>query len=195
MPQEKILIVEDEKDLFMLMDTMMQSNGYRTVIARDGVEGLDLALRERPDLVLLDLHLPKMDGMQVLHGLREQQVNVPVVVVTAWKTERLVLEALRLGVKDYITKPFTMNEMLDVVHRALTEGRLRRERDTLIDQLQDSNQELAQRVGQITALYEVGQALASTLDLDETLDVILQEAGRVLGVDVASILLLDEQTM
>ncbi|MCP4535567.1 MAG: GAF domain-containing protein [Chloroflexi bacterium] len=194
MPQEKILIVEDEKDLYVLMDTMMQSNGYRTVIARDGVEGLDLALRERPDLILLDLQLPKMDGMQVLRDLREQQVNLPVVLVTAWRTERLVLEALRLGVKDYITKPFTMQEMLDVVHRALTEGRLRRERDTLIDQLQGSNQELAQRVAQITALYEVGQALASTLDLDETLDVILREAGRVLGVDVASILLLDERT-
>jgi GAF domain-containing protein/CheY-like chemotaxis protein len=192
--QEKILIVEDEQALSQLMDTMMQTNGYRTVIARDGVEGLDLATRERPDLILLDLHLPKMGGMEVLRGLREQQVNLPVVVVTAWRTERLVIEALRLGVKDYITKPFSMNEMLDVVQRALTEGRLRRERDTLIEQLQGSNQELEQRVRQLTALYEVGQALASTLDLDETLQVILQEAGRVLGVDVASIFLLDEQT-
>ncbi len=194
MPQEKILIVEDEKDLSAMMETMMQSNGYRTAVARDGVEGLNLALRERPDLILLDLQLPKMDGMEVLRDLRKQQMYFPVVLVTAWRTEKLVLDALRLGVKDYITKPFTMHDMLDAVQRALTEGRLRRERDTLIAQLQASNQELGQRVSQLTALYEVGQALASTLDLEETLDVILQEAERVLGVDVASILLLDEQT-
>ena len=128
-----------------------------------------MALRERPDLILLDLQLPKMDGMEVLRDLRKRQMYFPVVLVTAWRTEKLVLDALRLGVKDYITKPFTMHDMLDAVHRALTEGRLRRERDTLIKQLQASNQELGQRVSQLTALYEVGQALASTLDLEETL--------------------------
>jgi DNA-binding response OmpR family regulator len=192
--QEKILIIEDEQDLVELMDRIMQASGYQTIVARDGVEGQRLALQEQPDLILLDLRLPKKGGLEVLKDLYRYQVNVPVVVVTAWRTETLVIEALRLGVKDYITKPFAMEEMVDVVKRALNEGRLRRERDALTRQLQISNRELEQRVRQLTALYEAGQAVVSTLDLDEVLDVILREASRVLGVSVTSILLLDERT-
>ncbi len=194
MAGEKILIVEDERDLSRLMITIMQSDGYQTIAARDGVEGLELATREKPDLMLLDLRLPKMSGMRVLRNLNKQRVNVPVVVVTAWQSEELVVEALRLGVKDYVKKPFSANDLLGAVKRALTEARLRRERDTLTEQLLISNQELEQRVRQLTALYDVGKGLASILDLDELLDVILQKAGRVLRVSVASILLLDEQS-
>jgi GAF domain-containing protein/CheY-like chemotaxis protein len=172
----------------------MECDGYQTIAARDGIEGLELATRERPDLILLDLRLPKMGGMRVLRNLNARQVNVPVVVVTAWQSEELVVEALRLGVKDYVKKPFSANDLLGAVKRALTEARLRRERDTLTEQLLTSNQELEQRVRQLTALYEVGKGLASILDLDELLDVILQKAGRVLRVSVASILLLDEQS-
>jgi len=191
---EKILIVEDEQDIARLMAILMQERGYRTVIAYDGVKGLNLALQERPDLILLDLRLPEMGGMQLLYKLHEHQVDVPVVLVTAWGSEDLVIEALRLGVKDYIKKPFTLEELLGMAERALAEGRLRRERDVLTEQLLISNQKLERRVRQLTALYEVGQALASTLDLDELLNVILQEASRVLEVSLASILMLDEQS-
>jgi len=135
-----------------------------------------------------------MGGMQILRNLRKHQVNIPVVVVTAWGSEELVVEALRLGVKDYVKKPFALAELLEVAERALTEERLRRERDALTEQLLISNQEQERRVRQLTALYEVGQALASTLDLDELLSIILREASRVLEVSIASILLLDEQS-
>ncbi len=194
MAGEKILIVEDEPDIARLMATLMQGSDYQTSIAYDGAKGLDMALHEQPDLILLDLRLPQMGGMQLLHSLREHQMNTPVVVVTALGSEALVVEALRLGVRDYIKKPFALQDLVDVAERALAEGRLRRERDALTEQLLISNQKLEQRVRQITALYEVGRALASTLDLDELLDVILQEASRVLGVTVASIFLLDEQS-
>ena len=194
MAGENILIIEDERDLARLMGIVMQGNGYQTSVAYNGADGLRLALCERPDLILLDVRLPEMDGMQVLHNLREHQVDVPVVVVTAWGSEELVVEALRLGVKDYIKKPFPLSELREVVERALTEGRLRRERDQLTRQLTISNRELEQRVRQLTALYEVGQALGSTLDLDELLEAILREASRVLEINVASILLLDQET-
>jgi len=191
---ERILIVEDEKDIAHLMDTMMRDSGYRTLVAYDGAEGLNLALRERPDLILLDLRLPEKDGMQVLRELDGSHVNIPVVVVTAWGTKKLVIEALRLGVKDYITKPFTMGDLVGAVKNSLSEERLRRERDELTDQLQASNQELEQGMQQLEALYEVGHGLASILDLDDLLDVILKEANKVLKVSVASILLLDEDS-
>jgi GAF domain-containing protein/CheY-like chemotaxis protein len=193
MAGERILIVEDEVDLAKLMATVMQKNGYQTDLAYEGVAGLNLALQDRPDLILLDLYLPQMDGIELLSRLDKEQVEIPVVVVTAFKSEQLAIEALRHGVKDYITKPFVLDELLDAVERALAEGRLRRERDALTGQLLASNQTLERQVRQLTALYEVGQALASTLDLDERLNVILGEASRVLEVSMASISLLDEQ--
>ncbi|MBU0702974.1 MAG: GAF domain-containing protein, partial [Chloroflexi bacterium] len=194
MTRERILIVEDEHDIAHLMETIMRDKGYQTLVAYDGVEGLNLALREHPDLILLDLRLPGKDGMDVLSDLHEREIDIPVVVVTAWGTEELVVEALRLGVRDFITKPFTMQELTGAVKRALTEERLRRERDELTEQLLISNQELEQGVQQLTALYEVGRGLASILDLDDLLNVILQEANSALEVSVTSIFLLDEDT-
>jgi GAF domain-containing protein/DNA-binding NarL/FixJ family response regulator len=193
MAGEKILIIEDERDIATMIDTLMQESGYQTVVAYNGVKGLELALHERPDLILLDMRLPQMDGMQILYKLHEHQTSIPVVMVTAWGSEELAIQALRMGVKDYVKKPFDPQDLLDVAERALAEGRLRRERDELTKQLLISNQKLERRVHQLTALYEVGQALAATLDLDELLNVILQEACRVLEVKEASFFLLAEQ--
>ncbi len=194
MARERILIVEDERDLAELMDKVMKQSGYETSVAYDGVTGLSLALEERPDLIILDLLLPKMHGMQILHRLKGHQRSVPVVIVTAGGSEDLAIEALRLGVRDYIKKPFGLQELQDAVERALSEERLRRERAMLTEQVLVANQELERRVGQFTALYEVGQALVSTLDLDGLLDAILRGASRVLEVNVTSIFLLDEET-
>jgi GAF domain-containing protein/DNA-binding NarL/FixJ family response regulator len=194
MAGEKILIVEDDRDLARLVATLMQQSGYQTVITYDGVEGLNLALQEHPDLILLDLLLPRMDGMQLLHKLHDRQMRAPVVILTAWGSEEMAVQALRLGVKDYINKPFDLKELLEAAERALAEVRLRRERDMLTKQLLISNQALERQVRQLTALYEVGQALAATLDPDDLLDVILQEACRVLELSEASFFLLDAQT-
>ena len=159
MAGEKILIVEDDVNIAAMVDTMMRENGYLTTIAYDGVSGLELAMKERPDLILLDLRLPQMSGMQLLYELHEQQLNIPVIVATAWSSEELAVQSLRMGVKDYIKKPFSLEELSEVIERALEEGRLRRERDILNEQLVLFNQRLKQRLRQLRALYEVGQAV------------------------------------
>ena len=194
MAGEKILIVEDDRDLAQLVSLTVQRSGYQTVIAYDGLEGLNLALQEQPELLLLDLLLPKMGGMELLNKLHARQINIPVVILTAWGSEEVAIQALRLGVKDYINKPFELEDLLDAAERALAESRLRRERDTLTGQLLLSNQQLERRVSQLTALYDVGQALASTLDPDELMNLILREACRVLEITQASFFLLDEQS-
>jgi DNA-binding response OmpR family regulator len=76
-----------------MVDTVMQEHGYRTVVAENGQRGLDLALAERPDLILLDLRLPEMSGLQLLYKLHEQHVRIPVVVVTAWGSEELAVQS------------------------------------------------------------------------------------------------------
>lgn len=194
MAGEKILIIEDDRDVARLMATLMQQSGYQTVIAEDGVKGLNLALGERPDLIILDLLLPRLSGMELLYKLHERQMNAPVVIVTAWGSEQLAIQALRMGVKDYINKPFDPQDLLEVAERALAENRLRRERDILTKELLTSNQELERRVHQLATLYEVGQALAATPDADELLFLVLQAAGSALEVDMVSFFRVDEQS-
>lgn len=192
MAGEKILIVEDERDIAQVMAAAMRDNGYQTVVAHDGAEGLNLALSERPDLILLDMRLPKMSGMQVLSSLHEQQVSIPVVVVTAWRSKELLVEALRLGVKDYINKPFSLKELLEVVERALTEDRLRRERDALTKQLLISNQELERRARNLMLINRTSTTLTSLLDAYEILDLTVQHVVEISGADYGSVLILEQ---
>jgi GAF domain-containing protein/FixJ family two-component response regulator len=193
MAGEKILIIEDEPDIAVMLEDMLSQQGYGTVLAHDGVNGLKLALQERPALILLDLRLPQMSGMELL-SLLQKKSTVPVIVVSAMASEGLARRALRMGVKDYIKKPFEAPELLRAVEGALQEGRLCRERDTLTAKLMAANQKLKSRLTHVASLYQVGQALTSTVKLDDLLDLILGEVRRVLGVNLVSIFLVEESS-
>ncbi len=103
--REKILIVEDEKSIAHFISTILTSNGYETIQARTGNEAMTMISSHCPDLVILDLGLPDMDGMEVLSSLRSWS-SLPVVVVSARSHEHDKVAALDLGADDYLTKPF-----------------------------------------------------------------------------------------
>ena len=107
-----ILIVEDEKNIVDILAFNLRREGYATLEAYDGVAGLQLALERDPDLVLLDLMLPKLDGFEVCRRLREQGRATPVIMLTAREEETDKVLGLELGADDYITKPFSMRELL-----------------------------------------------------------------------------------
>ncbi len=107
-----ILIVEDEKNIVDILNFNLVKEGYTTLEAYDGQAGLQLALEQDPDLILLDLMLPKMDGFQVCKTLREQGRTTPVIMLTAREEETDKVLGLELGADDYITKPFSMRELL-----------------------------------------------------------------------------------
>jgi DNA-binding response OmpR family regulator len=107
----RILIIEDEKDIVRLLKYNLEKEGYTTLAAHDGEAGLDLARKEKPDLILLDLMLPKMDGMQVCRAVR-QDSQVPIIMLTAKKEEIDRIVGLELGADDYVTKPFSVRELL-----------------------------------------------------------------------------------
>ena len=108
----KILIVEDEKSIVDILRFNLVKEGYETLEAFDGVRGLQLALESDPDLILLDLMLPGMDGFQVCKALREQGKTTPVLIITAREEEQDKVMGLDLGADDYITKPFSMRELM-----------------------------------------------------------------------------------
>lgn len=109
---KKILIVEDEKNIVDILSFNLRREGYDTLEAFDGEAGLRLALESDPDLILLDLMLPKMDGFDVCRSIREKNRSTPIIMLTAREEESDKVFGLELGADDYITKPFSMRELL-----------------------------------------------------------------------------------
>lgn len=116
--KQMILIVEDEKNIGNYIETIVISNGYKAIRALNGMSGLSLCTSHHPDLILLDLGLPDMDGMEVLQRIRGFS-GVPVIVISARTQEKEKVEALDNGADDYITKPFGSEELLARIRTAL----------------------------------------------------------------------------
>lgn len=110
--QKTVLIVEDEKNIVDILRFNLQREKYQTLEAYDGEEGLHLARTGNPDLILLDVMLPKMNGFDVCKTLRQEGSNVPVIILTAREEESDKVLGLEIGADDYITKPFSMRELI-----------------------------------------------------------------------------------
>jgi signal transduction histidine kinase len=151
MAGEKILIVDDMEENVELLRGWLSSNGYDVSVAWDGESGLEKALRDDPDLLLVDLLLPKLTGIEVLMELRERRPEMMVVLTTAYGSEQVAVDALRRGVNDYLInkRPFDQREVLEVVQRALKEGELRRENARLARELEAANEQLRQHAAQL----------------------------------------------
>lgn len=115
---EKILIVEDEVSLAEAIAYALKREGFRTLFATDGQEGLRIALTEKPDLVILDLMLPKLDGWEVCRTIRAKS-TVPILILTARGEEHEKVLGLELGADDYVVKPFSMRELIARVRALL----------------------------------------------------------------------------
>lgn len=117
----RILIVEDERDIADLIGFNLQRAGYEVIKAHDGLEGTELALRERPDLILLDLMLPGRNGYAVFRELRRdpRTANTPVIILTAKAQTEDRIAGLEAGADDYLTKPFSLKELMLRVHAIL----------------------------------------------------------------------------
>jgi len=132
MAGETILIVDDSRDIRTLLDEdVLSPMGFAVHSAADGKAGLELAARCRPDLILLDMNMPRMSGLEMLAALRKTESTVPAILMTAYGSENVAIEAFRLGVRDYIVKPFTSDEILHSIDRALNESRLARQKEEL----------------------------------------------------------------
>ncbi len=118
--KEKILIVEDEKDLVKLIRYNLEKEKFRVSAARDAETGLKLARKSKPDLILLDIMLPKMDGLEFLRTIRPE-VDIPIILLSAKRSEMDRILGLKLGADDYMVKPFSIGEL-----QARITGHLRR---------------------------------------------------------------------
>ncbi len=188
MAGEKILVVEDSLDILSLLtEEVLPYHGYQAIGATSGHDGLKKLASEKPDLLLVDLELGDMSGMDILKAIKGDDRAVPVILMTAYGSESIAVEAFRLGVRDYIIKPFSTAEALDVIDRTLTETRLRRETEQLTAALQ-------QRVQQLTTLSAVGKSVASLADLEGLLNRIVEAGVYVTKAEEGFLLLIDPDT-
>lgn len=119
MSQPKILIADDEEDILEIMADRLEFYGFDVRTARDGVQCLEEIRRDVPDLVLLDIRMPEMDGLEVLARLRQERPELPVVMVSASSDRNVAERSLSKGAFDYLLKPFEPEELKEKVLRAL----------------------------------------------------------------------------
>ena len=179
MAGEKVLVIEDKLEMVQILtDYVLGPQGYVALTALDGEEGLRMALSEEPDLVILDLKMPKMSGLQVLRTLRELQCPVPVIVITAYGSEEVVVRTLRLGANDYVAKPFELDEMINVIERVLSKSRREKERTQLLKELKKSEKELTKKIELILQGIDEG---VFTVDRELRILTFDPAAERILG--------------
>jgi CheY-like chemotaxis protein len=114
----RILIADDEEGIRESLSLILSEN-YDLTFAIDGQEALNRLTKEQFDLVLMDIKMPKLDGLEVMKRLKERQISVPVLVLTAYQSMELAKEAVKLGALDYLPKPFERGHILDAVRGAL----------------------------------------------------------------------------
>ncbi len=175
----RILVVDDEKVIREILTEFLTMEGYQVGAAEDGQKALDeLALRPY-DLIISDLKMPRMSGLQLLERLAADGINVLTVIMTGFGTVETAIEAMKRGAYDYILKPFKVEEVIHVVQRALYQRRLQAENLRLREAL---------------TIYTVSEALATSIDLDHILDVILKAAMRETSADAATLFLREVST-
>jgi len=172
-PRSRILVVDDEAAIRDSLKMTLEYAGYEFVGAATGQEGLALAERDMPDVVLLDIKMPGMDGMDVLSRLKSLNETLPVVMISGHGTTATAVEAIRKGAADFLDKPFESTERLLVtIGNALEQGRLRDENRTLKKAVEVRHQ----MVGESAALKQVMAAVSRAAPTNATV-LILGESG------------------
>ena len=177
--KEKILIVEDEKDIIKMLEYNLEKEGFKVIDARDGEDALDLAVRQHPDLILLDLMLPGMDGLEVCKALKKEVKtgSIPIIMLTAKSQESDKVVGLELGADDYITKPFSPRELIARIKAVL---RRATEKEKLPEIFQAGDLEIDFAKISVSVKDKPVELTSKEFELLKTL---LQAKGRVLSRD------------
>lgn len=191
----RVLVIDDSRAIReFVADTLASWDGFVTREAFDGAEGLEMIQDDPPDLILCDMEMPRLNGFQVVDALREQQIDIPIILITSHGSEAIAVEFFRKGVKDYLIKPFTADEMRAAIDRTLTEVRLRQEKEILTRDLTIANQQLQFRVEELDTLYQVGKMVTSMLARDQLLEQILEAVFHVINAEEATLMLVDDES-
>jgi nitrogen regulation protein NR(I) len=171
----KVLVIEDDETVRDVLRSFLGGKGFEVVLAVNGEAGLDQIRTDRFDLILTDLVMPGITGMDVLKEVFTRHINVPVVVMTAFGTVQTAVEAMRIGAFDYLTKPFNLDELMMVIEKALTVSKLQKENVMLKMQLK-KKYDFKGLIGDSPSMEVVYELIEKIADTDSTV-LITGESG------------------
>lgn len=191
--KDRILIAESDPVIadFVSRQTLVAA-GYQVFQVSDGATALSRAMQIMPDVILANLDLPGLSGKDLLVGLNSQGVTIPLILIARKGTENEIIQAFRLGAADYLIWPAREAEVLSAVERNLLQVRERRERERLAVQLQQTNQELQQRIRELTTIFSIAKAVTSITDQSALFEKILESVTQITHADIGWFLLREE---
>jgi putative nucleotidyltransferase with HDIG domain len=179
MEKEKILVIDDEELILDIAREILTNNGYDVIITSDGHEGIKMLSKEKFALLLTDIRMPDISGLEVIKHVREHNREIPIIIITGHGTLDVAIKALKLGAQGFLLKPFTTTELRTAVMEALEKTRL------LSDNI---------RMRALMPLFEVSKEIISETDTKKLLTLIVEIAVRETRADRASLFLTDETT-
>jgi signal transduction histidine kinase len=188
----RILVVDDEENVIQILQDLLSESPYDVDTASTGEEALEVLGAKSYDLLLTDINLPGVNGIEVVTAAKEADPEIVVIVITGYASTGTAIDALRQGAYDYITKPFDLWEVDQIVARGLESRRLVQENQRLVQDLKAANEELrrheevlrekvAVATERIRTLYEIGKDVNASLDVTRTLNFIVEQAVNLSG--------------
>ena len=191
-PEERILIVDDHQEgLLFLADSVLRPHGYEVLTATNGKEGLELALAELPDLIVMGVQMSGINGLEVLAELHGTNVDIPVILTTFHPSEESAAQAFRMGAKGYLIHPYEAEDMLNAVDRALAEHRLRREQEVW-RQDAEARHYLEARVRGLHNLCNIGRAMMGLDQVEEVARVAVDAAVHIIDGEAGDLFLISQ---
>ena len=176
--QEVILVVDDDNNNLKLLAKILTNKGYKVLIAQNGINGIETATKAIPDMILLDIQMPNLDGIEVCQRLKSQILtqNIPIIFITGLSATQSKVEGLTIGAVDYVTKPIEEEEVLARINTHLTLKNLQKA-------LAKQNKQLAKQVKEEQLFTKIAERIRSSLELHEILSQVAQEAQHLLNCD------------
>jgi len=188
LPPETILVIDDNRQIANFLSTqLLPQLGYHSLVAHSGKEALRVLEDKSVSLMVLDLELPDMQGLDILRRLAKQNRRIPAILVTGHGSEQVAVEAFRLGVQNYLTKPIDTEQLGASIKQALRETRLVRERAQLTTQLR-------RQLNWQTTLARIGRSVTSSLNLDDVLRRIVEAATHLTRAEEGFLALLENSS-
>ena len=192
MPQDsaKILVVDDEKGMCESLRTLLSKAGYKVTSEDKGEEALKKIQKNDFDLVITDIKMPRVSGMDILEAARDKDEDALVILMTAYASLETAITAINQGAYDYLLKPIEFSDLKLTIRRALEKRKTDREKARLLTELQGKNAELKKKVAELNALYKAGMSLSTTQNLRSLLGKIISLATGVIEAESGSIMLI-----
>jgi len=190
---EVIVIIDDEKRMCDSLSALLIGDGYKVEAFQRSPEAIEAIKGKKIDLVITDIKMPEMNGLEILKAVKEVDSDLPVILMTGYASLDTAIEAVASGAYDYLLKPVEFSHMELAVNRALEKRRADLARLQLLEELRLSNMILQRRMGELNALYEAGKSIGSTANLKDLLRQIIILASTVTEASVGSIMLTDER--